>query len=168
MISGVRVKSLSLPAIGWNLEMVLDPEQELFKAAWIIDWSRLEADGRLYCPDNGRPEVPTDRMAGLHFLKHTFGLSAEQVVTQWVMNPCWQFFCGEEFFLQKVPIHPSQMTRWRMRIAEARVEKLLGLTIEAGKQDRHGAQLREGDRRHHRAAQDHSAPDGYEAIPEGD
>jgi len=26
-------------------------------------------------------------MAGLHFLKHTYALSDEQVVAQWVLNP---------------------------------------------------------------------------------
>ena len=45
------------PMIGWSLEMVLDPEQELFKLARIIDWSRLEAEfGGLYCPGS-RPCV---------------------------------------------------------------------------------------------------------------
>lgn len=120
--------------IGWSLEMVLDPDQELFKLTRIIDWTRLEAEfGGLYCPDNGRPGISIRLMAGLHFLKHTFGLSDEQVVAQWVLNPYWQFFCGEEFFQHKLPIHPSQMTRWRRRIGEAGMEKLLGLTIEAGK-----------------------------------
>ena len=59
----------------------------------------------------------------------------------WVENPYWphrdflrsQFFCGEEFFLHKLPIHPTQMTRWRQRIGEKGVEKLLQITIEAGK-----------------------------------
>lgn len=32
------------PMIGWSLEMVLDPEQELFKLARIIDWSQLEVE----------------------------------------------------------------------------------------------------------------------------
>ena len=93
-ISGVQMKPFSKPKtqmppmIGWSLEMVLDPEQELFKLARIIDWSRLEAEfGSLYCPNNGRPGVPIHLMAGLHFLKHTFGLSDEQVVAQWVLNP---------------------------------------------------------------------------------
>jgi IS5 family transposase len=122
------------PMIGWSLEMVLDPEQELYKLAQIINWSALDAEfGALYCPDNGRPGVPIRLMAGLHFLKHTFGLSDEQVVAQWVLNPYWQYFCGEEFFQHQLPIHPSQMTRWRKRIGEDGMEKLLQLTIEAGK-----------------------------------
>ena len=137
MKPNAKPKTQMPPMIGWSLEMVLDSEQELFKLSRIIDWKALEAEfGSLYCPDNGRPGVPIRLMAGLHFLKHTFGLSDEQVVAQWVLNPYWQFFCGEEFFQHRLPIHPSQMTRWRKRIGEAGVEKLLGLTIEAGKRSR--------------------------------
>lgn len=137
MKPNAKPKTQMPPMIGWSLEMVLDSEQELFKLTRIIDWKALEAEfGSLYCPDNGRPGVPIRLMAGLHFLKHTFGLSDEQVVAQWVLNPYWQFFCGEEFFQHRLPIHPSQMTRWRKRIGEAGVEKLLGLTIEAGKRSR--------------------------------
>jgi IS5 family transposase len=79
----------------------------------------------------GAPGFPSARR--LHFLKHTFALSDKQVVAQWVLNPCWQFFCGEEFCHHKLPIHPSQMTRWRKRIGEVGVEKLLSLRFEAGK-----------------------------------
>ena len=55
------------------------------------------------------------------------------MVGRWVENPYWQFFCGEEFFRHALPIHPCQMTRWRQRIGEKGVEKLLQITIEAGK-----------------------------------
>jgi IS5 family transposase len=44
-----------------------------------------------------------------------------------------QFFSGEEFFRHRLPIHPTQMTRWRQRIGEKGVEKLFQITIEAGK-----------------------------------
>ena len=48
-------------------------------------------------------------------------------------NPYSQHFCGEEFFQHHIPINPSQMTRWRKRIGEKGVEKLLEATITAGK-----------------------------------
>ncbi|MBP1627112.1 MAG: transposase domain protein [Holophagaceae bacterium] len=114
--------------------MVLDSSQELYRLAQVLDWSALEQEfGTLYCADNGRPGVPIRLMAGLHLLKHTYGVSDEQVVAQWVLNPYWQFFCGEEYFQHQLPIHPSQMTRWRKRIGEAGMERLLQITIEAGK-----------------------------------
>ncbi len=122
------------PLIGWRLDMVLDPRQDLFRMASALDWAALEAEfGGLYCADNGRPGVPIRLMAGLHLLKHAFGHSDEEVVARWVQNPYYQFFCGEEFFQHELPIDPSQMTRWRKRIGEAGCERLLALTIDAGK-----------------------------------
>lgn len=86
-----RTKTDAQPMFGWSLEMVLDPSQELYRLAGIIDWAGLEAEfGSLYCPDNGRPGVPIRLMAGLHFLKHTFKLSDEEVVHRWVENPYYR------------------------------------------------------------------------------
>ena len=68
------------PLIGWRLDMVLDPQQDLFRLAAMIDWALLEKEfGTLYCADNGRPGVPIRLMTGLHLLKHAYGLSDEEV-----------------------------------------------------------------------------------------
>lgn len=142
--SGVRMKPKSTPKthqqpiLGtMRLDLALDMEHELVRLGRVINWARLEAEFRpMYCPGNGRPAVPTRLMAGLQLLKHTFNLSDEQVVSRWVENPYWQYFCGEEFFCHRLPIHPSQMTRWRQRIGEKGLEKLLQVTIEAGKATR--------------------------------
>jgi len=42
-------------------------------------------------------------------------------------------FCGETHFQHRLPIDPSSMTRWRKRLGERGVEKLLEQTIEAAK-----------------------------------
>jgi len=120
--------------MGTRLEFLIDLDHELVRLAQTINWDAIAAEFRpMYCPDNGRPAVPTRLMAGLQLLKHTFNLSDEVVVARWTENPYWQFFCGEEFFRHKLPINPCQMTRWRQRIGEKGVEKLLQITIEAGK-----------------------------------
>lgn len=122
------------PVIGWKLDLALDPNHELLRLAAVIPWDDLAQEfGRLYVPDLGRPGIPIRLMAGLHLLKHTYGLSDEQVVKNWVENPYWQHFCGEEMFQHHFPINPSQMTRWRKRIGEKGVEKLLQVTIQVGK-----------------------------------
>lgn len=122
------------PVIGWKLDLALDPNHELVRLATVVPWDDLTKEfGRLYVPDLGRPGIPVRLMAGLHLLKHTYALSDEQVVKGWVENPYWQHFCGEEFFQHHFPINPSQMTRWRKRIGEKGVEKLLQATIQAGK-----------------------------------
>lgn len=116
-----------------RLDLSLDLDHELVRLAGVIPWDRLaEEFGPLYCTDNGRPGVPIRLMAGLHYLKHLKGISDEQTVRDWVENPYWQFFCGEEFFQHALPIDPSQMTRWRQRIGDAGVENLLQATITAG------------------------------------
>ena len=122
------------PLIGARLEFLVDLDHEMVRLASAIDWVGLEtAFGRLYVPDVGRPGIRVRLMAGLMLLQHTFGCSDEEVVKRWPENPYWQFFCGEEFFQHKLPIHPSQLSRWRKRIGEVGCEKLLSLTIDAGK-----------------------------------
>ena len=116
-----------------RLDLALDMDHELVRLAGVIPWDRLADEfGPLYCADNGRPAVPIRLMAGLHYLKHLKGISDEQTVRGWVENPYWQFLCGEEFFQHALPIDPSQMSRWRQRIGEDGVEKLLQATITAG------------------------------------
>lgn len=122
------------PLIGARLEFLVDLDHELVRLASAIDWVGLEtAFGRLYVSDIGRPGIPVRLMAGLVLLQHTFGFSDEEVVKRWPENPYWQFFCGEEYFQHQLPIHPSQLSRWRKRIGVAGCEKLLSLTIDAGK-----------------------------------
>jgi IS5 family transposase len=71
-------------------------------------------------------------MVGLNYLKHTFNLSDEEVVERWIENPYWQYFCGEQYFNHRLPIDPSQMTRFRKRIGVTGCETMLKMTIRAG------------------------------------
>jgi IS5 family transposase len=54
------------------------------------------------------------------------------VVERWIENRYWQYFCGEEYFRHEMPIHPSQMTRFRERIGAQGCEFMLVLTVLAG------------------------------------
>jgi IS5 family transposase len=74
-----------------RLDLALDMNHELVRLAQTINWDAIAAEFRpMYCPNNGRPAVPTRLMAGLQLLKHTFNLSDEQVVTRWTENPYWE------------------------------------------------------------------------------
>jgi transposase, IS5 family len=116
-----------------ELTLILHPGHGLVKLAGTVNWERLdEVFGQTYCPDNGRPAVSTRLMVALHYLKYTFNLSDEDVVTGWVENPYWQYLSGMKFFEHVPPIHPSSMTRWRSRIGEAGAEELLKETIATG------------------------------------
>ena len=72
-------------------------------------------------------------IAGLLYLQHTFALSDEALIWSWVENPYWQHFCGETHFQHEPPIDPSSLTRWRKRIGEAGVERLLSESIDAAR-----------------------------------
>lgn len=112
---------------------LLNSRHELYQLANLIVWKTLEeAFGQFFTAANGAPALPTRLIAGLHYLKHAFAVSDEDVVARWVENPYWQYFCGEEFFQHQMPCHPTSLTKWRNRIGEAGCEWMLSVTIQAG------------------------------------
>lgn len=116
-----------------RLDFLCKERHPLVRLSKVIDWSHFdEAFGKLYSEGQGRPAKPTRLMVGLHYLKHAFDLSDEEVVTQWVENPYWQHLCGEEYFQHEFPIDPSSMTRWRNRLKSEGLETLLSETVRAG------------------------------------
>ena len=116
-----------------RLEQILNHNHPLFKLANVIDWSEFEqAFGKLYDPGQGRPAKPIRLMVGLHYLKHAFDLSDEEVVARWLENPYWQYFCGFSHFEHELPIDPSLMTKWRKKVKAEGMEKLLEVTIKTG------------------------------------
>lgn len=114
-----------------RLDNLIDRRHELVKLAELIDWRHFDREwGEAFC-ENGRPAIATRLIAGLHYLKHTYGLSDEQVVQRWSENPYWQYFCGETYFQHELPLNPSSLTRWRQRLGDTGMESLLGATIDA-------------------------------------
>ena len=114
-----------------RLENLIDTRHELVKLSELIDWEHFEVLwGETFC-EVGRPAIATRLIAGLHYLKHTYSLSDEQVVRRWAENPYWQYFCGESYFQHELPLNPSSLTRWRQRLGEQGVESLLSATIDA-------------------------------------
>ncbi len=116
-----------------ELQHLVDRQHPLVQLADQIRWSEFDAAFTpLFCADNGRAACPVRLMVGLHYLKHTFDLSDENTVAQWVENPYWQYFCGGKFFEHRLPIDPSSMSRWRGRLQEAGVEQMLAELIATG------------------------------------
>ena len=109
-----------------RLDQVINMDHALAKLARTIDWGFLEEKfGAVYADGSGRPPLPTRLMAGLAILKHTYNLSDEVVCEQWIENPYYQYFCGEEFFQHRLPLDRSSMTHWRNRMGEERLQALL-------------------------------------------
>ena len=114
-----------------RLDNLIDRRHELARLAALIDWERFDREwGEAFC-EHGRPAIATRLIAGLHYLKHTYGLSDDEVVQRWAENPYWQYFCGEMYFQHELPLNPSSLSRWRKRLGESGVESLLSATIEA-------------------------------------
>ena len=112
---------------------MLDTNHELIKLSKHIDWESLDKEwGALFVSTKGAPAIRTRLIAGLHYLKHLHDLSDEQVVKSWTENPYWQYFCGEEYFQHRMPIHSTTMTKWRNWLDKSDSEKLPIETIKAG------------------------------------
>jgi transposase, IS5 family len=114
-----------------RLSKILNPRHELYILAEMIEWEEFEeAFGALYSEGNSRPPKPIRLMVGLLMLQHMYGFSDEGVVKRWVENPYWQFFCGFDVLQWKFPIDPSSLSRFRNRIGEEGMEKILSETIK--------------------------------------
>ena len=113
-----------------RLSNLLNPNHELLLFSNLIDWKELEKDLSAYFPhNNGAPAKPIRLIAGLLILQHFYGLSDERVVSGWVENPYWQFFCGYDYLQWKMPIDPSSLVNWRKRLGTRGMQKILNLTI---------------------------------------
>lgn len=118
------------PLFGILLDRIVDPQHPLVQLARKIDWTTLERHfSEPFSEAAGAPAKPVRLMAGLQYLKHTFNLSDELVVSRWIENPYWQYFCGELVFQHEIPIHPTSMTKWRKTIGPDGLEKLLAATV---------------------------------------
>ncbi len=116
-----------------RLDQIINMKHELVILSRIIDWDSLEDEfEHCYCVDNGRSTKPIRLKIGLTILQSIYNLSDEAVVEDWVRDPYFQFFCGEEFFCHEFPIDPSGLTRFRQKISEDGMNKILQETIRIG------------------------------------
>lgn len=109
----------------------LNLKHPLVQLAETIEWQTFEAKfGRVAKASGGRPALPTRLMVGLHYLKALYDESDESVVSKWVENPYWQYFCGEQMFQHDFPCHPTSLVKWRKQIGVEGFEQLLGQIIQ--------------------------------------
>jgi IS5 family transposase len=109
----------------------IDKSHELCQAAEQIDWDELERDlSDYYCVDNGRPSIPIRKIVGVILLKRTYNESDESVIDRWKENPYWQHFCGEVNFQHEWPFDPTELVKFRKRMGERGMERILKLSID--------------------------------------
>jgi IS5 family transposase len=115
-----------------RLDQILNKKHPLFKLAKEIDWDYFVGEfGPLYVENQGRPGKPIRLLVGLHYLKYTYNESDESVVEKFIENPYWQYFCGYEYFRHDIPLDPTSLVKWRNRIGESGMEKMLYATLKA-------------------------------------
>jgi len=115
-----------------RLDEQLKMSHPLIGLAKLIQWSVIEDRfSSFFTSTRGRPALRPRLVAGLLYLQHAHALSDEAVVSAWLENPYWQYFCGETYLQTEFPADPSSLVRWRGRLGEEGVELLLALTIEA-------------------------------------
>jgi transposase, IS5 family len=109
----------------------LNPNHELCILADVINWPLLETEFNIFFDEErGKFAKPVRLVVGIMLLQHMYALSDEAVVAHWTDNPYWQLFCGYDYLQWQFPIHPTTLTRWRQRLGEGGMEKILGLLID--------------------------------------
>ena len=106
----------------------------MYRLSGEIDLSFFEETmGGFFDPGQGRPALPVRLLVGLHYLKSLYNVSDEKVVSTFVENPYWQYFCGYEYFQHSPPCNPTSLVHWRKRFGADGFELLLTETIEAAR-----------------------------------
>ena len=115
-----------------RLSSQLNPKHKLYILSKLIDWEYFEKEfSTLFDKDRGAPAKPVRLIVGILMLQHMYDASDERAVHLWIENPYWQFFCGYDYLQWKFPLDPSSLSRWRKRLGEEGIEKILAVTITA-------------------------------------
>ena len=120
-----------------RLSNQINMNHELIKLSKQIDWSFIEEEIKKISPEKkgaGRNALPIRLVVGLLILQHMNNLSDEEVVSKWLENPYWQYFCGYDYLQIEFPLDASSLTRWRKRIGSKGLEKLLEASIKTALQ----------------------------------
>lgn len=112
------------------LRQVVQPDHPLTVLAESFPWGDVEKEFSSLYSDKGAPAKPVRLMAGLLILKQVFRGSDEGIVAEWARDPYFQYLCGENLFIDRSPCDPSDMGRFRKRIGQERLNRLLELAKE--------------------------------------
>lgn len=114
-----------------TLESTLNPRNAIYQLSHIIPWQEFDLQfSNYYSRKRGRPGKAVRLMTSLLILKQMYDLSDEEIVTQWIENPYWQYFSGETEFQWEYPCDPSELTKFRNRIGREGVEKIFEVSIK--------------------------------------
>lgn len=118
-----------------RLSLDLNRAHPLMQMSKLIDWNAIEKEiSQRFHEGRGQPPKPIRLVVGMLMLQHTFDQSDEWVVRLWMENPYWQMFCGFDYFQTEPPLNPSSLPKWRKRIGEEGLIKILSIVVDAALQ----------------------------------
>jgi len=116
-----------------ELKSIINLDHELIQLSELINWEGLDREFSKFFPSPcGKEATRTRLIVGLFYLKAAYKVSDEDLPQRWVENPYWQYFCGEQYLQHQFPIDRTTISKWRKRLKETDVEKLLAETIRLG------------------------------------
>jgi transposase, IS5 family len=108
-----------------RLDAIIDMDHQLVALARKVDWGFLEERfGEAYRDGPSQPPLPTRLMAGLIFLKYTYDLIRRGSVRALGGEPLLSVLLRGGVYPARVGPGP-QLTRWRQRIGEEKMNVLL-------------------------------------------
>lgn len=114
----------------------LDQRHPLYLLAHKVDWAMFEKEFyKFYSSACGAPAKPIRLMVGLLILKHVRNLSDENLVEQWSENNYYQYFCGQNEFVAKLPCVATELVMFRQRIGVEGCELILKESIRINGKD---------------------------------
>ena len=112
------------------LKQIINPRDELVILSSRINWKGLEQELSVHYSHTGSPSKPIRLMCGLLILKQLHKLGDETVVAQWIKNPYYQYFCGEDIFQWEQPCDPSDLVHFRNRVGESGIEAIFKVSVQ--------------------------------------
>lgn len=98
------------PGSAIHLENLIHPNDKLCKLKKRINWDYLDAKlGHLF---EGDQAPPPRLIFGLLYLQSIDNLPCSDIIAIWEKSPEWQYFCGEEVFKDKFPLHSASLSIW--------------------------------------------------------
>ncbi|RMG22405.1 MAG: hypothetical protein D6730_16515 [Bacteroidetes bacterium] len=101
------------------LKHMLDPEHLLMKLEGEINWASLERKFQWYPRSVAWPTPSLRSLLGLLMLNMLYKATRDELLRQWVENPYWQYFCGEQEFQWQPPMPSSDLLHFEQAIGEA-------------------------------------------------
>ena len=135
-------KNDSQTSLFFSLGDSLDQRHPLYVLSHQVNWNMFEREfSKFYSLDTGARAKPIRLMVGLLILKHVRNLSDENLIEQWSENNYYQYFCGQNQFVAKIPCVPTELVMFRQRIGVEGCELILKESIRINGKDGDQADL---------------------------